>query len=101
MGKWRYLTRSSTVNKNQTGFIINDGAVRICEGMISDKPYSPKAKRATGLLIAAAPDVLAALKAVIDQGLNRKTLEIALAAIGRAELGDPPSKSTSFSISQK
>ena len=57
------------------------GGGRICQGYATDKD----ATVTRGQLMAAAPELLAALNSILDRGLNRSTIELAEKAIQKAK----------------
>ena len=82
---WLYCETKGTP-KNHYGFYIRDKekGKRICEGFRSDEPHSREKRKSQGLLIAAAPDLLEALKNLLAEGMTQTTVEQAVRAINKA-----------------
>src|SRR6266536_1970054 len=65
--------------------ILDRTGKRICEVFATDQPRDKGVKTRNARLITAAPELLQSLKDLVENGINRKTFESAIAAISRTE----------------
>src|SRR4051812_33321262 len=77
----------TTGGKKREGFIVWDtrSKARVCENFPNVEPFDVATKRRWRRLIENAPNLLAALRDIVDQGSNRKTILRAIEVIDAVE----------------
>lgn len=84
MAKWKCVSLAYEAGPT---IKIMEADERVCQIHGSDLPQDADLKWRRARLIAAAPDLLAALKGIMANGLNQKTFEEALQVIYEVDAG--------------